>query len=173
MPLDNVSVLNRYEREATEWAERTGGPSSNCTPIRSPRTPPQLRRDLVARLHALYPETSSARVVFEQTLCRNDCPPRLAPGDFGSRPSVISPYPGLALAGDGIRIDLPVALMERAATTGLAAANALLDHFGVRGARYVHRAGARTVTRPAPSRRPRREGGHRSERAEPVRDLRA
>ena len=34
------------------------------------------------------------------------------------------------LAGDGIRIDLPVALMERAATTGWAAANQLLDDFG-------------------------------------------
>ena len=31
--------------------------------------------------------------------------------------------PGLALAGDGVRIDLPVALMERAATTGWSAAN--------------------------------------------------
>ncbi|PRC62226.1 isorenieratene synthase, partial [Mycobacterium sp. ITM-2017-0098] len=73
-------------------------------------------------LHSLYPETADARVVFEKTLCRNDCP-RLAPGDFASRPTVTTPHHGLALAGDGIRIDLPVALMERAATTGLAAAN--------------------------------------------------
>jgi isorenieratene synthase len=40
---------------------------------------------------------------------------------------------GLVLAGDGIRIDLPVALMERAATTGLVAANTLLARFGVCG----------------------------------------
>ena len=44
-----------------------------------------------------------------------------------------TPQRGLTLAGDGIRIDLPVALMERAATTGLAAANTLLDQFGVAG----------------------------------------
>jgi len=37
------------------------------------------------------------------------------------------------LAGDGIRIDLPVALMERAATTGFQAANTLLEQFGVAG----------------------------------------
>jgi isorenieratene synthase len=37
------------------------------------------------------------------------------------------------LAGDGIRIDLPVALMERAATTGWSAANRLLAAWGVRG----------------------------------------
>jgi len=37
------------------------------------------------------------------------------------------------LAGDGIRVDLPVALMERAATTGWLAANRLLHRFGVKG----------------------------------------
>ena len=37
------------------------------------------------------------------------------------------------LAGDGIRIDLPVALMERAATTGWSAANGLLAHYGLAG----------------------------------------
>ncbi|BCO37893.1 hypothetical protein MHEC_43260 [Mycobacterium heckeshornense] len=46
---------------------------------------------------------------------------------------VVTPHPGLALAGDGIRIDVPVALMERAATTGWAAANRLLTHFGLAG----------------------------------------
>jgi isorenieratene synthase len=37
------------------------------------------------------------------------------------------------LAGDGIRIDLPVALMERAATTGWTAANRLLSSWGIKG----------------------------------------
>ena len=44
-----------------------------------------------------------------------------------------TPHPGLMLAGDGIRIDLPVALMERAATTGWSAANHLLAHYGLAG----------------------------------------
>ncbi|CAA0127870.1 15-cis-phytoene desaturase [Mycolicibacterium vanbaalenii] len=131
-PLDNISVLNRYEREAAEWAQRTGGSVVELHAYSVADDTPQLRRDLLARLYALYPETSSARVVFEKTLCRNDCP-RLAPGDHADRPTVQTPHPTLALAGDGIRIDLPVALMERAATTGTAAANTLLAHFGLKG----------------------------------------
>lgn len=131
-PLDNISVLDRYEREASEWASRNGGSVVELHAYSVTDDSPQLRHDMTARLHSLYPETAQARVVFEKTLCRNDCP-RLAPGDFSSRPTVRTPNPGLALAGDGIRIDLPVALMERAATTGLSAANALLDHFGLRG----------------------------------------
>jgi isorenieratene synthase len=71
-------------------------------------------------------------VVDERILCREDCP-RFAPGDHDRRPGVVTPHATLALAGDGIRIDLPVALMERAATTGFAAANQLLSHWGVRG----------------------------------------
>jgi isorenieratene synthase len=45
----------------------------------------------------------------------------------------VTPHPGLMLAGDGIRIDLPVALMERAATTGWAAANRLLSGWAITG----------------------------------------
>ena len=50
-----------------------------------------------------------------------------------SRPQVRTDDPRLVLAGDGVRCDLPVALMERAATTGWQAANSLLAGWGVRG----------------------------------------
>ncbi|VEG57595.1 amine oxidase [Mycolicibacterium aurum] len=131
-PLDNISVLDRYEREASAWAARTGGSVVELHAYSVAEDTPQMRDSMLARLHSLYPETRDSRVVYEKTLCRSDCP-RLAPGDFASRPTVGTLQRGLALAGDGIRIDLPVALMERAATTGLAAANNLLDHFGVVG----------------------------------------
>lgn len=130
-PLDNISVLNRYEHEAIEWAQRSGGSVVELHAYSVAEDTPQLRRELLARLHALYPETSSARVVFEDAV-----PQRLStpgPGDHAGRPTVRTPHPTLALAGDGIRIDLPVALMERAATTGTAAANTLLAHFGLKG----------------------------------------
>ena len=49
------------------------------------------------------------------------------------RPDVTTPDPRLVLAGDGIRCDYPVALMERAATTGFLAANQLLADWGLAG----------------------------------------
>jgi isorenieratene synthase len=131
-PLDNVSVLERYERQAAQWATRTGGSVVELHAYAVTRPPDGVDRQLRGRLRELYPETAAARVVGERVLCANDCP-RFAPGDFGGRPGVVTPHPGLALAGDGIRIDLPVALMERAATTGWAAANRLLMHFGLAG----------------------------------------
>ncbi len=44
-----------------------------------------------------------------------------------------TPTPGLAVAGDTVRTGLPVALMERAATSGFLAANTLLNRWGLRG----------------------------------------
>ena len=71
-------------------------------------------------------------MVAESVLWRADCP-MFGVGDFGRRPRVRTPFPGLVLAGDGIRIDLPVALMERAASTGWHAANCLLARWGLAG----------------------------------------
>ena len=129
-PLDNISVLERYEREAGEWARAHRGSvvELHCYALDStPSSTAAMRQ-----LHGLYPETAAARVVCERLLQRNDCP-LFAPGSYEHRPKVVTPHPGLLLAGDAIRIDLPVALMERAATTGWCAANRLLTSWGLAG----------------------------------------
>jgi isorenieratene synthase len=131
-PLDNVSVVSAYERQAATWAADNGGSVVELHAYAVDDAPESVVRRLLERLHELYPETVEARVLGESVLHRRDCP-RFGPGDFAGRPGVATPHPGLALAGDGIRIDLPVALMERAATTGWTAANRLLEHFGIRG----------------------------------------
>ncbi len=129
-PVDNISVLDRYERQAADWAQRTGGSvvELHSYAVESP----QPADAMLKRLHTLYPETSGARIVYERTLRHHDCP-LFAPGTYAHRPTVVTPQPGLLLAGDGIRIDLPVALMERAATTGWTAANEMLQRWGLAG----------------------------------------
>ena len=131
-PLDNVSVLERYERQAADWSGEVGGSVVELHAYAVTAPDDGLCDRLVDRLHELYPETAGANIVGERVLRRNDCP-RFAPGDFDRRPTVDTPCEGLVLAGDGIRVDLPVALMERAATTGWLAANRLLQRFGVAG----------------------------------------
>ena len=131
-PLDNISVLERYEREAAQWAARTGGSVVELHAYSVTDSDDDVRDALVARMHELYPETVGATILDERRLRRDDCP-RFAPGDFAHRPTVQTPDSRVVLAGDGIRIDLPVALMERAATTGWVAANHLLGGFGLAG----------------------------------------
>lgn len=136
-PLDNVSVLDRYDADAAAWAARTGGSVVELHAYSVVAgDDAEVRRDTRARLwrrlREVYPETTAARAVAEEVLWRSDCP-LFPPGSFAVRPGVGTPVPGLALAGDGVRVDLPVALMERAATTGWLAANHLLASWGAAG----------------------------------------
>lgn len=129
-PVDNISVLERYEREAAAWARRHRG---SVVELHSYAASSESPGDAaIARLRRLYPEIAAARIVYERELRHGDCP-LFAPGTYPQRPTVATPHPGLVLAGDGIRVDLPVALMERAATTGWSAANHLLDSWGLAG----------------------------------------
>jgi carotenoid phi-ring synthase / carotenoid chi-ring synthase len=129
-PLDNISVLERYEQQAAQWARDHRGAviELHCYATDSESS----GEAAIAQLHKLYPETAAANVLHQRVLRRSDCP-LFAPGTFSRRPTVATPQPGLVLAGDGIRIDLPVALMERAATTGWSAANQLLASWGLAG----------------------------------------
>ncbi|MEC3982485.1 FAD-dependent oxidoreductase [Amycolatopsis sp. H20-H5] len=132
-PLDNISVLDRYETEARRWAARTGGAVVELHAYAADTHDRDgLSQQLEKRLHEIYPETADATVLGDLTLWRQDCP-LFAVGGFARRPRVSTPDDGLVLAGDGIRVDLPVALMERAATTGWLAANRLLASWGIAG----------------------------------------
>jgi isorenieratene synthase len=131
-PLDNISVLERYDREAAAWTGATGGSVVELHAYAAAGPQDEISARLLDRLHDLYPETAAASVVGEFSEWHADCP-LFAPGTFTDRPTVAGPMPGLMLAGDGIRIDLPVALMERAATTGWHAANLLLSGWGLAG----------------------------------------
>lgn len=129
-PLDNISILDRYDCQAVDWARRHRGSVVELHSYAVESAKPE--DAMVKRLHQLYPETAGAQVLYQRVLHRRDCP-LFAPGTYAHRPTVTTPSPGLLLAGDGVRIDLPVALMERAATTGWSAANQILAQCGVAG----------------------------------------
>lgn len=139
-PLDNISVLERFEDGARKWSAQHGGASVvelhgyACDP--SVTTDPAALDDVVTelshQLHAALPETARLGVVHREVLARQDCPV-IGPRGWTERPGVTTPSPALVLAGDWVACDLPVALMERAATTGFLAANTLLHRWGVQG----------------------------------------
>ncbi|MET7287394.1 FAD-dependent oxidoreductase [Streptomyces sp. NPDC005573] len=132
--LDNISVLERWEDEAARWAARTGGSvvELHAYAVGAGSDPEVEQKRLIEELHQVCPETREARIVDVRHEWRQDCP--LFPvGAHADRPTVRTPEPGLVLAGDLVRTGLPVALMERAATSGFLAANALLERWGVRG----------------------------------------
>lgn len=132
--LDNVSLVHDLEDGARAWAQRTRGSVVELHAYAVPDDvdDTSVLDDLRAQLDLLHPELAGRAPVHEEVLVEADCP--LAGTDpWASRPGVTTPDAALVLAGDGVRCELPVALMERAATTGFQAANALLASWGLPG----------------------------------------
>lgn len=133
-PLDNVSFVDQIEEGAGEWARVRGGcvVELHAYAVQPGVDESALRTELLAQLHVVHPELSGATTLHDEWIVAADCP--LAGTDpWMLRPGVATPDDRVLLAGDGIRCDLPVALMERAATTGWMAANALLARHGLPG----------------------------------------
>ena len=155
--IDNISCVHRYQAEAQRWALRTGGSVIELHAYALPESyvdesyadvlnsdvsnvdvskvatgsEGRIKADLLAALHEVYPETIGAHIIDERFMVRSDCP-GFEPGSWERRPTVATSHRGLKLAGDLVRLPFPTALMERAVSSGLLAANELLAHWGVR-----------------------------------------
>jgi isorenieratene synthase len=126
--LDNISVYDSFQDESAAWARARGGSviELHAYAVDADADLDGLRAELLAGLHALYPETRAATILDQRFLWRRDCS-GFPPGTHAERVGVATPYPGAAVAGDFTRLPVPSALMERAATSGMMAANLLLS----------------------------------------------
>lgn len=130
--LDNISLFHLFEDESRAWADAHRGAVVELHAYAVPEAAAEdeLKAAMLRGLHQLYPETRAAQVLDEVFLLRRDCP-AFAPGSYAGRPGVATPHPGVYLAGDFVRLSQPAALMERAATAGVTAANAILQRWGL------------------------------------------
>ncbi len=131
--LDNISVYERFEGESRRWADESGGSVVELHAYAVPPgvDEPELRTSMLGGMHDLYPETRAASIVHEVFRVDRDCP-AFPPGGHARRPGVETPVAGVALAGDFVRLPFPTALMERAAASGVLAANRLLSEWEIR-----------------------------------------
>ena len=128
--IDNISLYHMFEDESREWAKKQHGAvvELHAYAVDEDQTVDALRADLLDGLHGLYPETRNARILEERLL--RDCP-AFAPGSHAGRPGIDTPFDGIALAGDMLKLPIPSALMERAAASGFLAANRILARRGI------------------------------------------
>jgi carotenoid phi-ring synthase / carotenoid chi-ring synthase len=126
--LDNISIYDHFQDQSQAWASARGGAvvELHAYAVETGADLDALRAELLAGLHALYPETRAARALDERFLWRHDCA-GFPPGSHEARIGVATPHPGLTVAGDFARLPVASALMERAATSGMMAANLLVS----------------------------------------------
>ncbi len=128
--LDSITVYSRLESPSAAWAASTGGSvvelhSYACAAPDADAATARMR----AELAALWPETADALVVHQQQRLEATAP-TFPPGSAASRPTVLGAAAGLRLAGDFVRTPFLTGLMERAAASGVLAANDVLAEVG-------------------------------------------
>lgn len=131
--LDSVTLYHRFEAGARGWHERTGG---SVVELHAYACPPgvaatELGAAMLAELNQLWPETRHLRPVDQHHHVGTDAA-GFPVGGHAITPGVRTAVPGLRLAGDWVATPFPSALMERAAATGIGAANVILATHGYR-----------------------------------------
>ncbi len=125
---DSVSLFSRFQEPFVSWASRTGG---SVVELHAYAIAPEdlgpdelIRNAMLGEMHHMFPETKGAGVLHDVYM-RQDNFTRWAPGDHARRPVSETPLGNLYLAGDWVKVDAPVFLMEAAVFTGRLAANAI------------------------------------------------
>lgn len=132
--LDSVTTYHRFDDECRAWVAERGGGSVielHCYAVPDDLgTDAEVRDAMVEDLHAFFPEVASATHLREHLQVRDDFP-AFHQGLGRHRPTGQTAIPGLYLAGDWVRLPFPAMLMEAAFSSGLLAANHVLEGLGV------------------------------------------
>ncbi|MEO0985958.1 MAG: FAD-dependent oxidoreductase [Cyanobacteria bacterium J06639_14] len=130
---DSITLYHRIQDDYIAWAERTGGSvvelHAYCYKEREFPTQEALLTTFEAELYELVPELKDAQLLHKQLVNQKNFA-GFPPGSFATRPETTTAAPNLLFAGDWVKMPFPCGLMERAVSSGLLAANAILHGEG-------------------------------------------
>jgi isorenieratene synthase len=131
---DSYVVLSRIRPDCRDWAEATGGEVIELRIARERErargsTGASFRVEAENDLARIFPELAGKLVHLDL----QECPPSFAARDVGhivDAPRTETPIDNLYLAGEFVRVDLPVHDLERSVVSGRQAANEILRREG-------------------------------------------
>lgn len=127
---DSISIYSDFQEPFISWAKKKGGCvvelHAYAIAPKDVKSEEVVRSAMKEELHHMFPETRKATILHELFMQQSNFT-RWAPGDHSRRPGVETPLSNLFFAGDWVRVDAPVFLMEAAAFTGRMAANAIFS----------------------------------------------
>ena len=125
---DSITLYSHFQEPFISWAKKHGGTvvelHAYAIAPKDIRPEEEIKATMLQELHTMFPETRDATVLQELFMQQSNFS-RWAPGDHARRPGVETPFSNLFLAGDWVKVDAPVFLMEAAAFTGRMAANSI------------------------------------------------
>jgi isorenieratene synthase len=132
--MDNFFWLDRLQTAYQEWSRATGGSAIEMHIYGPPNLLAQPDASLLARvLIDTYRAFRELRgKLLHSVVLRNEASHTLfSVGEPGEHLGIETPWPGLFACGDWVYHPAPALYLERAATTGIAAANAMLTNVGL------------------------------------------
>ncbi|WP_017297874.1 FAD-dependent oxidoreductase [Nodosilinea nodulosa] len=131
---DSITLYHRIQDDYIAWSDRTGGSvvelHAYCYKEKDFPTQADILDTFEAELYDIVPELKGATVLHRQLVNQKNFA-GFPPGSFANRPQTTTPAANLLFAGDWVRMPFPCGLMERAVSSGLLAANAILQREGV------------------------------------------
>ncbi len=134
--VDNFFWLDRLQPEYQTWSRVTGGSAIEMhiygPPERLAQPDVLLLAQVVQDVNRAFPELRDCRL--HLVLQRNEATHTLFNvGEANKHLGIVTPWENLFLCGDWVRHPAPAMYLERATTTGLAAANEILSGHGLAG----------------------------------------
>ncbi len=123
---DSISLYSHFQEPFISWAKKHGGTvvelHAYAIAPKDIRPEEEIKATMIQELHTMFPESVGAKVLQELFMMQSNFS-RWAPGDHARRPGIATPFSNLFFAGDWVKVDAPVFLMEASAFTGRMAAN--------------------------------------------------
>lgn len=125
---DSISFYSHFQEPFISWGNKHGGTvvelHAYAIAPQDVKPEAEVKATMLQEFYTMFPMAKSAAILHELFMQQSNFS-RWAPGDHAHRPGVETPLPNLFFAGDWVKVDAPVFLMEAAAFTGRMAANAI------------------------------------------------
>lgn len=131
---DSITLYHRIQEDYIDWNQRTGGSvvelHAYCYKEKEFPTQEAILSTFQSELYEIVPALKGANLLHRQLVNQKNFA-GFPPGSFQDRPETTTPVSNLMFAGDWVKMPFPCGLMERAVSSGLLAANAILRREGV------------------------------------------
>ena len=132
---DSITLYHRIQDQFIAWHEKTGGSvvelHAYCYKEQQFPNQQALLTTFEQELYEIVPSLKQATMVHRELVNQKNFS-GYPPGSYAERPETSTDIPNLIFAGDWVKMPFPCGLMERAISSGLLAANQILQREGLK-----------------------------------------
>ncbi len=131
---DSITLYHRIQDQFIAWNQKTGGSvvelHAYCYKEKQFPNQQALLTTFEQELYEIVPSLLEAKMLHRELVNQKNFS-GYPPGSYAERPETATSVPNLIFAGDWVKMPFPCGLMERAISSGLLAANAILHKEGL------------------------------------------